>query len=49
MLSIIYDDRNRLLIVAGQHAGQERATSRLKGDTIADLELQHLPVRTHLV
>ncbi len=49
MLSVIGDDRNRLPIVAGQHADQWRATSGLKGDTIADLELQHLPVGTHLV
>ena len=49
MLSIIGDDRDRLPIVAGQHPGQERVPTGLKGDTIADLELQHLAVGTHLV
>ena len=49
MLSVIGDDRNRLPIVAGQHPCQERAPTGLKGNTITDPKLQHLPVGTHLV
>jgi len=49
MLSIIRDDGHRLFIVAGQHTDYGRAPFGVKGNAIANLELQHLSVRAHLV
>jgi len=49
MLSIIVDDCDRFLIIAGQHTDHGWTPPGLKGDSISDLELQHLAVRTHLV
>ena len=49
MLSIVGDNCNRLLIIAGQHTDHGWMTLGLKGNTITDLELQHSAVRTHLV
>jgi len=49
MLAIFGDDRNGLLIIAGEHSNQRLTAFRLKGDAVADLEVQHLRVRAHLV
>ena len=48
-LTIVGDDRNGLLIIAGEHSNQRWTAFRLKSDTVADLEVQHLRVRAHLV
>src|SRR2546426_333678 len=48
-LAAVRDDGNGLSIVAGQHTEQDWMAFRLKGDSISDLELEHLAVRTHLV
>src|SRR5438093_11795946 len=45
MLAIFGDDRNGLLIIAGEHSNQRLTAFRLKGDAVADLEVQHLRVR----
>ena len=39
MLTIFGDDRNGLLIIAGEHSNQRRTAFRLKSDTVADLEV----------
>ena len=39
MLAIFGDDRNGLLIIAGEHSNQRRTAFRLKSDTVADLEV----------
>jgi hypothetical protein len=49
MLSIIGDDGNRLSIITSQHTEQVWTAPGLKGDTISDLELQHLAVCTLLI
>jgi len=45
MLSVIGDDRNRLPIISSQHPNQGRAAPGLKGNTVSDLECQHLSMR----
>jgi hypothetical protein len=47
-LAVVGDDRYGLPIVASQRAHEAPVPVRLKGDAIADLELEHLGVRSHL-
>lgn len=49
MLPSIGDDRNRLLVVPGQHAYRERSAFRLELHAIADAEFKHLRMRAHLM
>jgi hypothetical protein len=49
MLPVIGDDGHCLPIIPGQHPENGRTTPGLKGHTVADLELQHSSMRTHLV
>lgn len=48
-LTDVGNDRDRLLVVPGQHPNHERLSIRLKLDSIANSELKHFRVRTHLV
>ena len=48
-LSRVGDDRNRLLVVAGEHSDHNRTTLRLKRNAITDLEFEHARVRPRLV
>ena len=48
MLPVIGDDRNRLPIISSQHPNQGRAAPGLKGNTVSDLEFQHLSMRARL-
>src|SRR4029079_1195840 len=47
-LAVIGDDRDGLPIVTSQHANDAAVPVRLKGDAIADLELKHLGMCSHL-
>jgi hypothetical protein len=47
-LAVVADDSHGLPIVASQHADEPAMSVRLKGDAIADLELEHVGVRSHL-
>ena len=47
-LAVVGDDGHGLPIVASQHADEPAMSVRLKGDAIADLELEHLGMRSHL-
>src|SRR3954466_12198772 len=47
--SLVGDDRHGLLVVARQHALDRPLSRRLEADPIADLELQHLHMGSHLV
>src|SRR3712207_5224093 len=49
LAAIIRDDRDRLSVVARQHALDHTTAIRLEGDPITDLELEHLGVRLHLM
>src|SRR5262249_6523539 len=49
VLPLVGDDRHRLLIIAGQHACYRRLPLWVEGHAVANLELQHVRVRTHLL
>ena len=44
VLPVVGDDRDRLLVVSGEHANDQGVPSRLKTNAIANSELQHLGV-----
>jgi len=48
-LSGVGDDRDGLLVVPGQHAHHERTTVGLKLNPVADVELEHFGMRSHLM
>jgi len=49
MVSVVSDNRDSLSIVASEHANDQWLPLWLKGDAIADSELQHLGMRSHLM
>ena len=49
VLSIVGDNRDCLLVVAGQHTRYWWAPIRLKGDAVANRKLQHVRMRPHLL
>jgi hypothetical protein len=48
MVAVIGDDRDRLPVVARQHALDGAVSVRLEGNSISNLEFKHLLVGTHL-
>jgi hypothetical protein len=48
MLPVISNDSDSLSIVPRQHSNNRRLSLRLKGDTLADIELKHLLMCAHL-
>jgi hypothetical protein len=48
-LTGVGNDRDRFLVVPGQHANHERLSVRLKLDSVADAEIEHFGMRTHLM
>jgi hypothetical protein len=49
LAAVIRDDRDRLSVVARQHALDHISSFRPKGNPITDLELEHLGVCLHLL
>ena len=49
MLSIPGDSRNGFLVIAGEHPNQRETAFPLKSDAVADVEVQHVRVRAHLI
>ena len=48
MVAVIGDDRDRLPVVARQHAFDGAVSVRLEGNSISNLEFKHLLVGMHL-
>jgi hypothetical protein len=48
LAAVIGNDCHRLLVVSGEHTFDRVAFSRLKTDSVADPELKHPGMRTHL-
>ena len=49
LTAVIGGHRDRLAVVAGQHALDHVPSGRLEADPVAHLELQHLVMRPHLI
>ena len=48
LLPAFRDNSNRLFVVTGEHPNQQRPSIRLKRNSIANTELQHLGVSPHV-